>query len=80
MIELKLTIRQVDYDALIARFGGSLGGVAAMAAKALPQAAKEELAVKYLNANAGKLSQQLENMARQNGIAVTVDSASAKVV
>lgn len=80
MIELTLTVRDVDYDALIARFGGSLGGVAAMAAKALPQSAKEELAVKYLNSNAGKLSQKLENMARQNGVGVTVETAKAKVV
>ncbi len=80
MIELTLTVRDVDYDALIARFGGSLGGVAAMAAKALPQSAKEELAVKYLNANAGKLSQKLEGMARQNGVGVTVETARAKVV
>lgn len=80
MIELTLTVRDVDYDALISRFGGSLGGVAAMAAKALPQSAKEELAVKYLNANAGKLSQKLEDMARQNGVGVTVETARAKVV
>ncbi len=80
MIELTLTVRDVDYDALIARFGGSLGGVAAMAAKALPQSAKEEMAVKYLNSNAGKLSQKLEGMARQNGVGVTVASARAKVV
>lgn len=80
MIELTLTVRDVDYDALISRFGGSLGGMAAMAAKALPQSAKEELAVKYLNANAGKLSQKLEGMARQNGVGVTVASARAKVV
>lgn len=80
MIELTLTVRDVDYDALIARFGGSLGGVAAMAAKALPQSAKEELAVKYLNSNAGKLSQKLEDMARQNGVGVTVETAKAKVV
>lgn len=80
MIELTLTVRDVDYDALISRFGGSLGGVAAMAARALPTGAKEELAVKYLNSNAGKLSQMLEGMARQNGVGVTVDSAKAKVV
>ncbi len=80
MIELTLTVRDVDYDALIARFGGSLGGVAAMAAKALPQSAKEELAVKYLNSNAGKLSQKLEDMACQNGVGVTVETAKAKVV
>lgn len=80
MIELTLTVRDVDYDALIARFAGSLGGMATLAAKALPQSAKEELAVKYLNANAGKLSQMLENAARQNGVGVTVGSASAKVV
>lgn len=80
MIELKLTVRDVDYDALIARFGGSLGGVASLAAKALPRSAKEELAAKYLNANAAKLSQQLEAMAAQNGVRVSIASAEAKVV
>ena len=44
MIELKLTVSEIDYDAVIARFAGSLGGVAAMAARALPAGAKEELA------------------------------------
>lgn len=80
MVELKLTLKDVDYDAILRQFGGSLGGPAALAARALPNAAKEELAVKYLNANAGMLAQKLEALAGSKGIGVKVASAQAKVV
>ena len=80
MIELKLTVSEIDYDAVIARFAGSLGGVAAMAARALPAGAKEELAVKYLNTNAARLSQQLEELAAGSGVRVKIASAEAKAV
>jgi len=80
MIELKVTLRDIDYDALIRRFGGSIGGAASFAMKALPDSAKEELAVKYLNTNAGGLSRELEELAGSQGIGVKVASAQAKVV
>ena len=80
MIELKLTVSEVDYDALLSRFGGSIGGVAAMAARALPTGAKEDMAVKYLNNHADRLSQSLETLAANNGIRVKIASAEAKTV
>ncbi len=80
MIELKLTVSEIDYDALLSRFGGSIGGVAAMAARALPAGAKEDMAVKYLNNHAGRLSQSLETLAAGNGIRVKIASAEARTV
>ncbi len=80
MIELKLSVSEVDYDALLSRFGGSIGGVAAMAARALPTGAKEDMAVKYLNNHADRLSQSLETLAANNGIRVKIASAEAKTI
>ncbi len=80
MIELKLSVSEIDYDALLSRFGGSIGGVAAMAARALPTGAKEDMAVKYLNNHADRLSQSLETLAANNGIRVKIASAEAKTI
>ena len=80
MIELKLSVSEVDYDALLSRFGGAVGGVAAMAARALPTGAKEDMAVKYLNNHADRLSQSLETLAANNGIRVKIASAEAKTI
>ena len=78
MIELKLNISDVDYEALIKTFAGSLSGPAILAAKALPVSAKEDLAVKYLNTNAGKLCAALEKMAAGKGIHLSATDAEAK--
>ena len=78
MIELKLDISDVDYEALIKAFAGSLSGPAILAAKALPDSAKEDLAVKYLNTNANKLCAALEKMASGKGIHLSATGAEAK--
>lgn len=81
MIELKLHVSEVDYGAAIQLFAGNgLSGVAALAARALPDSAKEELAVKYLNASAEKLSAMLEEAAAKQGVHVRVTDAQAVVL
>ena len=80
MIELKLTVSDVDYEALIRQFGGQLGGTFAAAARMLPESAKEELAVKYLNASAGSLAEKFENIAAGRGVRVKIREAKAAVI
>lgn len=80
MIELKLTVSEIDYEAVVRLFAGSLGPTAAMAARMMPEGAKEELAVKYLNASAGKLSEKVESMAAEKGVRMKISGAQAKVV
>lgn len=80
MIELKLTVSDIDYEALIRQFGGGMGGSFAAAARLLPEGAKEELAVKYLNANAGALSEKFESMAAGRGLRVKIRGAKATVI
>ncbi len=81
MIELKLRVSEVDFEAAIRLFAGNgISGVAAMAARALPDSAKEELAVKYLNGSAEKLSSMLETAAKNQGVHLRVTDARAVVV
>lgn len=80
MIELKLTVSELDYDALVRHFGGSLGSTLALAAKALPDSAKDDLAVKYLNSNAGAISQKIEQMAANRGVRLKIRDAQARTV
>ncbi len=82
MIELKLYVSEVDYESVIQAFAGTgfAGGAAAMAARALPDSAKEELAVKYLNANAEKLEGMLEDAVSRKGIRMKVRGAQASVI
>ena len=80
MVELKLYVSDVDYDALIKTIGGAAGGAAALAAKALPDSAKESFAVKYINSNSSKLESMLETMAANKGVSLHVSGAQAAVV
>ena len=82
MVELKLYVNEVDYEAAIQAFAGTgfAGSAAALAARALPDSAKEELAVKYLNSNAGKLESMLETAAARKGIHVRISGAQASIV
>lgn len=82
MVELKLYVSEVDFEAAIQLFAGSgmAGSAAAAAASILPDSAKEELAVKYLNANAEKLESMLEAAALRKGVHVNISDASARVV
>jgi len=82
MVELKLYVSDVDYEAAIRTLtgGGIAGSAAVMAARALSEAKKEELAVKYLNSSAPKLARALENLAASKGIRLKVSGAQAKAM
>ena len=82
MVELKLYVSEIDFEAAIQAFAGSgfAGSAAVMAAKALPDSAKEELAVKYVNSNAERLEEMLETAAARKGIRVKFTGAQAAVI
>lgn len=84
MVELKLYVSDVDYEALLKRMSGSgspMGmNAIAMAARALPDGAKEEMAVKYINGSADKISRLFENAAAGQGVRLKITGAQASVV
>ncbi len=80
MIELKLQVSEIDYEAVLKLFAGSLGPAAVAAARILPEGAKEELAAKYLNASAPKLCEKAEQMAERNGLKMKITGAKATVI
>ena len=82
MIELKLYVSEVDYESVITALAGTgfAGSAVVLAAKALPDSAKEELAVKYMNSNAEKLEDMLESAARSKNIRFKVSGARAAIV
>ena len=80
MIELKLQVSEIDYEAVVKLFAGSLGPAAAAAARMLPESAKEELAAKYLNASAPKLCEKAEQMAAERGLKMKISGAKATVI
>lgn len=83
MVELKLYVSDVDFEALLKLMAnGNAAGMAAaaMAARALPDSAKEELAVKYINASSGKLEQMFENAVASKGVRMKITGAMASIV
>ena len=82
MIELKLYVSDVDYEATIQALAGTgfAGSAAVLAARALPDSAKEELAVKYMNANAEKLESMMEAAAERKGFRMKFSGAQATVI
>ena len=84
MIELRFSVSEADYEAMIQALAGGRGSpmasMAVMAARSMTEAAKEEMLVKYLNANAEHLSRQMESAAGAKGVHVKVSGASASVV
>ena len=79
MVELKLYVSDVDYESVIQALAGRLAGPAAMAAKALPDGAKEELVVKYINTNAAKIESMMENALASKGVHLKVTGAQASL-
>lgn len=82
MIELKVRVSEVDYEAAIRALigGGMAGNAAALALRALSEQKKEEMAVKYINNSANQLTKSLEDLAAAKGIGLKVTDAEAKVV
>ncbi len=79
MVELKLYVSDVDYGSVIQALAGRLPGPAAMALRALPDSAREELAVKYINGNASKIEDWVESALAAKGVRVKITGAHASV-
>lgn len=80
MVELKFNVSDVDFDSVIQALAGSLAGPAALAARALPDSAKEELVAKYINANAAKLENWIGNAIASKGVKMKISGAQATVL
>lgn len=84
MIELRFSVSEVDYEAVIQAMTGGrpspMASMALMAARSMTNSAKEEMLAKYLNANAEYLSRQAESAALSKGVHVKVSGAQALVV
>ena len=77
MVELKLYVSDVDYDSVFQALAGRLAGPAALAARALPDSAKEELVVKYINAHSSTLEEWMENALASKGVRMKITGAQA---
>ena len=82
MVELKMQVSEVDFEAAIQLFAGTgvAGSAAVLAARVLPDSAKEELVVRYLNSNAVQLQSMLEAAAAKKGVHVKISGAVASIV
>lgn len=80
MVELRFNVSDVDFDSVIQALAGSMAGPAAFAARALPDSAKEELVVKYINANAARLEQWMESALASKGVKMRISGAQATVL
>ena len=81
MIELTMTIDDIDYASVIAALSGRSGALAAAgkAASLLPDAKKTELALHYINSNPDKLARALEGMAEKKGVRMHIGTIHADV-
>ena len=77
MIELKLNVSDVDFDSVIQALAGHLAGPAAIAARLVPDSAKEDMVVQYINANSAQLEQMFENALAGKGVKLKVSGAQA---
>ena len=79
MIELTVTIEDIDYASVIAILSGRSGALAAAgkAAALLPDAKKTELALHYINSNPDKLARLLEGMAEKKGVRMRIGELHA---
>lgn len=75
MIKLELELADIDYDALLPmirerleKSGSPMASLVSGGFGMIPDSMKDRLAAEMLNANAWKLTDQLEKLAAQNGI------------
>ena len=82
MIELKLCVSDIDFASVINAFAGDKlpAGLTGAAVKLMPQSTKEELACKYINANADKLQTMFTEAAERKGIHLTLSGAQANII
>ena len=80
MVELKFTVSDVDFDTVIQALAGQLAPPVVLAARAMPDEAKEELVVRYINANAGQMERQFEAALAAKGVRLKISGAKATLV
>ncbi len=80
MVELRFNVSEVDYASVFQALAGGMAGPAAMMARALPDSAKEEMAVSYINANAARLEDWLAGALAAKGVRMKISGARAAVV
>lgn len=77
MVELRFTVSEVDYESIIQALAGHLAPPVVMAARAMPDSAKEDMVVNYINANSGQIERWLENTLAANGVRMKITKAGA---
>ena len=78
MVELRFNVSEVDYDSILQALAGRLPPPMVMAARAMPDSAKEDMVVKFINANGGQIERWLENTLAANGVRMKISGAQAK--
>lgn len=79
MVTLRFSVSDVDFDAVIQALAGHLAGPVILAARAMPDSAKEELVVRYINANAAQIEQWIENALFSKGMRMKITGAQAEM-
>ena len=79
MVELRLNVSDVDFEALIRALAGQIAGPALMAARAMPDSAKEEMVVRFINANAAAIASQMQSALLSKGVRATISGAQAAI-
>ncbi len=77
MVELKFNVSDVDYESVIQALAGHLAAPVIMAARAMPDSAKEDMVVRYINANAQQMERWLESALASKGVHMKITGAQA---
>lgn len=80
MLELKLDIDEVDYESVLQVLSEHLPAAVVMAARALPDSAKESMVATLISNNADKLTQWMEKALESQGIHARISGVSATKV
>ncbi len=80
MVELKLHVSDVDYESVLQALSGHFPKELISMARAVPDHAKEHLIVDFLNRNANKLEQWMEDTLTAQGIHAHISGASATLL
>ena len=77
MVELRLNVSEVDYASLLQAMAGHLPPMMVMAVRSMPDSAKEDMAVNYVNSNGDQIARWLENALAANGVRMKISGARA---
>ena len=82
MLELKINVSDVDYDAVIRILGGSekVGSAFSLLTGMLPDSMKEEFAAGLINSNTEMIESLLEEAALEKGVRLNLSGVKAAVV